>query len=315
VRTLAEELRCLALALEQAGAYIAQRAQSFAQYFAEWQGQRDEVLAWFDPRLMQYPKSVAITWQTSFDQVGEAARRLLRRVAWLATDPSPESLLEVLLPIAAGEETDPFKALAELDSYSLVKRAANTSSFTVHRLVQEVTRRGQSDRWPPAALIEGLAWVNAAFVGDPQDVRNWRVLEQLVPHARAVAGYADRVGITDPTAGLLSDSGTFLLEKAVHGDAEPLMRRALAIDEASFGVEHPTTAVRFNTLAHLLQATNRLAEAEPLMRRALRCCIASVGIEHPNTQTILGNYGELPRAMAKTEDEIRDSVLPLLQQR
>ena len=282
MRTLAEELGCLALAFEQAGAYIAQRAQSFAQYLAEWQGQRDEVLAWFDPRLMQYPKSVAITWQTSFDQVGEAARRLLRRLVLLGTDPIPESLLEVSLPIAAGEETDPFKALAELESYSLVKCAADTPSFTVHRLVQEVTRRAQNDRWPPAALMEGLGWVNAAFIGDPQDVRNWRILDQLVPHARAVAGCADRVGITDPTARLLSDSGIVLLEKAVHADAEPLMRRALTIDEAGFGGRGPQSCHRPQqpgpTLSGHQPASRGRAAAPPRSDSASRVSASSIRI-------------------------------------
>ncbi len=47
-------------------------------------------------------------------------------------------------------------------------------------------------------------------------------------------------------------------------EAEPLMRRALAIDEKSFGPEHPNVAIRLNNLALLLQDTNRLAEAEPL---------------------------------------------------
>ncbi len=47
------------------------------------------------------------------------------------------------------------------------------------------------------------------------------------------------------------------------------MRRALAIDEKSFGPDHPNVAIDLNNLAQLLQATNRLAEAEPLMRRAL----------------------------------------------
>jgi len=61
-RTLADELGRLALALEQAGAYIAQRRLGFAHYLAEWQSPRDKVLAWFNPRLMQYPKPVAITW-------------------------------------------------------------------------------------------------------------------------------------------------------------------------------------------------------------------------------------------------------------
>ena len=47
------------------------------------------------------------------------------------------------------------------------------------------------------------------------------------------------------------------------------MRRALDIDEAGLGPDHPNVAIRLNNLAQLLQATNRLAEAEPLMRRAL----------------------------------------------
>ena len=47
------------------------------------------------------------------------------------------------------------------------------------------------------------------------------------------------------------------------------MRRALAIDERSFGPITPTSPYDLNNLAQLLQATNRLAEAEPLMRRAL----------------------------------------------
>ena len=36
-------------------------------------------------------------------------------------------------------------------------------------------------------------------------------------------------------------------------EAEPLMRRALAIDEKSFGPDHPNVATRLNNLAQLLQ--------------------------------------------------------------
>ena len=42
------------------------------------------------------------------------------------------------------------------------------------------------------------------------------------------------------------------------------MRRALAIDEKSFGADHPNVAIDLNNLAKLLKDTNRLAEAEPL---------------------------------------------------
>ena len=57
------------------------------------------------------------------------------------------------------------------------------------------------------------------------------------------------------------------LEKA--HTAEPLYRRALAIDEKSLGPEHPKVATNLNNLAELLRAINRLAEAaEPLYRRS-----------------------------------------------
>ena len=89
------ELGRLALALEQAGAYIEHYRCTFATYFAEWQQRREKVLEWFDSRVMQYPMSVAVTWQTSFDGLNERARQLLRMLAWFAPDPIPESLLEV----------------------------------------------------------------------------------------------------------------------------------------------------------------------------------------------------------------------------
>ena len=285
---LAGELGGLALALEQAAAYIAQRRLTLADYLAQWSGQRDKVLAWYDPRLMQYPRSVAVTWQTSFDQLGDPARRLLRRLAWLAPAPIPESLLDVPVPgEAAGG--DVYAALAELESYSLVTRADATPSFSVHRLVQSVTRSGAD----VPALSEALGWIDDAFVGDPQDVRTWPVLDPLLPHAQAVAGHADEAGIHVPTARLMDQVGLLLLNKALHAEAEPLMRRALAIDEQSFGAEHPKVAIRLNNLAQLLQATNRLAEAEPLMRRALAICVASLGADHPNSQTVASNYAAL----------------------
>ena len=65
-------------------------------------------------------------------------------------------------------------------------------------------------------------------------------------------------------------------------EAEPLMRRALAIDETAFGAEHPNVARDLNNLASLLQDTNRLAEAEPLVRRALAYDEIGLRAEHPN---------------------------------
>jgi tetratricopeptide (TPR) repeat protein len=183
-------------------------------------------------------------------------------------------------------------------------------------LVQEVGRlwQQQLDEPKPNELEPTLRWLNAAFVGDPQDVRSWGVLDPLAPHALAVAQYADQAGLSDPTAHLFNQLGTQLYFKAAYSDAEPLMRRALAIDEASYGSDHPDVARDLNNLALLLQATNRLAEAEPLMRRVVEIFIAfgQQGFQHPNLEDGLGNYFSLLQALGLSESEIQAKLQSLL---
>ena len=76
-------------------------------------------------------------------------------------------------------------------------------------------------------------------------------------------------------------------------EAEPLYWRALAIDEASCGPNHPDVARELNNLALLLQAANRLGEAEPLYRRALAICEACYGPDHPRTALVRANLAAL----------------------
>ena len=83
---IARELDGLALALEQAGAYIDKLRLSFAEYLGRWRQKRPEVLRWHDERLMQYPASVAITWETTFAQLPEPEQRCSR--SWPGWPPS-----------------------------------------------------------------------------------------------------------------------------------------------------------------------------------------------------------------------------------
>ncbi len=94
-------------------------------------------------------------------------------------------------------------------------------------------------------------------------------------------------------------------------EAEPLMRRALAINEASYGPQHPDVATSLNNLAQLLKATNRLAEAEPLMRRSLAIDEASYGPQHPNVARVLNNLAQLLQAtnrLAEAEPLMRRAL-------
>jgi tetratricopeptide (TPR) repeat protein len=291
VRQVATELGHLALALEQAAAFIAKRRLTFAQYLEQWHSHRDETLAWFDETVTGYPRAVAVTWQTSVAQLSAGGRRLLERLAWLAPEKVPEFLLDV--PIPGAEEENLHDALDDLAAYSLVTRDADGPFFLVHRLMQDVTRRTVVGKVRHQRLVEALNWINAGFTGDPQDVRTWPRLDPLAPHARALTEYADAAGIAEPTTHIMNALGALLYAKALLAETEPLMRRALAINETSLGPDHPVTAALLNNLAQLLQATSRPAEAEPLMRQTLAITEKNVGSDDPEVATRLNNLARL----------------------
>ena len=79
-------------------------------------------------------------------------------------------------------------------------------------------------------------------------------LPLLAVAERGVQEAANALGANDPAvAGLLDRQATLLQAMARWEDAEPLFRRALAIDEASYGKDHPDVATALNNLAQLLQ--------------------------------------------------------------
>jgi hypothetical protein len=95
------------------------------------------------------------------------------------------------------------------------------------------------------------------------------------------------------------------------------MRRALAIDEASFGKDHLNVARGRNNLAQLLQVTNRLGEAEPLLRHALTIFLAfqrDTGHAHPHRNAASENYANLLATMGKSRPEITAAIAALFRE-
>jgi tetratricopeptide (TPR) repeat protein len=292
-RELAGELGGLALMLEQAGAYIAKHRLTFGQYLDQWRSNRDKVLDWYDHTITGYERRIATTWQTSVAQLTKPGRRLLERLAWLAPEKVPEFLLDV--PVRGAEAKNVRDALDDLATYSLATRDAEGPYFLIHRVVQDLTRRSLVGETKAPRLMEALEWINAAFIGSAVDVRNWPRLDPLVPHARAVTGHADAAGIAETTSGLMNQLALLLGAKALHMEAEPLMRRALAIDERTYHPLDPAVSTRLNNLGELLYQTNRVAEAEPLMRRALAIDENAYGLNHPIVAIRLNNLAQLLR--------------------
>lgn len=76
------------------------------------------------------------------------------------------------------------------------------------------------------------------------------------------------------------------------GQAEPLLRQALAVASRSLGPEHPGTADIIESLASLNNSLGRLDEASELYRQAIAIHSASEGPEHPHTAIAIYNLSD-----------------------
>jgi tetratricopeptide (TPR) repeat protein len=76
------------------------------------------------------------------------------------------------------------------------------------------------------------------------------------------------------------------------GDAEPLMRGAIAVQERRLGPQHPDLASMWNNLGGLYWSMQRYADALPLYERTRAVFERTLDPNHPNMASILNNLGE-----------------------
>jgi len=297
---IAKRLGCLPLALEQAAAYVQACHSTLGKYAALLDQHGFKLLE--RGHAYQYKQTVGTTWSLAFEKLQvscPAAVDLMH--LFLAPDAIHVHELAKAkehLPPQLAETLDDELSLDQvreaLLKYSLIR--TDGDAISIHRLVQEVTRQQLSteerDKWLTAALRA----VNAVFPEESDDVRTWPVCALWLGHAWVLVNW-DRVEELDAAASslLLNQAAVYLQSRAEYVEAEPLHRRALDIDERSYGPNHRELAIRLNNLASLLSDTNRLAEAEPLYRRALGIWEISLGAQHPQVATGLNNLALLLR--------------------
>ena len=330
-KRLASDLGCLPLALEQAGAFVAKHRGSLQEYRARWKEQEQKVIEWHDQRLMKYPASVATTWETSFRELTAEGQGLLNILCWLAPDPIPLTMIHKLNSVGEELPIDIESGIADLAEYSLLKWTNVEYDFVqVHQLVQEITRyrlpKNESSQWLQRAIRMGNDFLPSEH--PPNDIRSWPTIygpgekhfALLIQHAEPMVNKglgtdSTQKELSQLTTRLMNNLALYLFARASLAEAEPWMRRALAIDEQSYGPEHADVAIRLNNLAALLQATNRLGEAEPLMRRSITILVAfqhATGHLHPHLRPVLANYLNLLAAMGLSPEEARSSVEGIL---
>ncbi|MES4905724.1 MULTISPECIES: tetratricopeptide repeat protein [unclassified Streptomyces] len=302
---LAGELGYLPLALQQAGAYLAQTCTTPGDYLDQLHEDPAGVLAATTPGDPQQ-RTIAQLWSVTLSAVESAdphAVELLRILAYCAPDPLPRTVLDGALESRRAVD----HALGVLAAYSMITLTETT--VTIHRLVQAVIRattpptmpippprgirRLRPRRTPPAPLHPAsttLSLLSAAVPSDsPEDVETWPAWQKLLPHIQAVINYAEIDDSHPDLAFVLETSAFHLWARGQATQALPLEERALTITEAALGPNHPDTALRLNNLAATLDNLGQHADALPLAERALAITEAAFGPNHPTTATRLNN--------------------------
>jgi tetratricopeptide (TPR) repeat protein len=125
----------------------------------------------------------------------------------------------------------------------------------------------------PLGVALGLLRADAPerVMGSPGSWPRWAV---LLPHVLAAADHLETTVAPDEAmlgdvAWLLDRAGTYLQVRAQLADARALLERALAIDEAAYGPDHPHVATNLNNLALTLQDLGQPEQSRPLLERAL----------------------------------------------
>ncbi|WP_199749993.1 FxSxx-COOH system tetratricopeptide repeat protein [Amycolatopsis sp. WAC 04169] len=297
---LCEELGWLPLAVEQAGAYLAQTRTSPAAYL--------ELLARFPERAFtataeggDAQRTMARVWHVTLDHLTDtpAAGRVLRQLAWYAPDSIPRHLLA-----GAVDEPELSEALGRLAAYSMITLTADT--ITVHRLVQAVTRTPDptDPHRQPADITTARDTTTTILATtlteqDPHTPAEWPAYRMVLPHARALLDHTTPDTDTSQTSLLLNELGVYLNGQGDVSTAIDYYSRACDSHERLNGPDHPNTLSLRNNLACAYESAGDLGRAIPLLEAALTDYERVLGPDHPDT---LGSRDNLASAYQSAGD-------------
>ena len=309
-KELAKKMGYLPLALDQAGAFMAidQEKECYREYLKLYEDQNLKLLTQYvdDPDR----KTVATTWQISFDKISnEASKQLLNLCAFFAPDNIDKAWFERasnVLPDELREEVvDKYKyklAIAELTRYSIVS-LNKEGVLSIHRLVQEVIRdslKKEQDRWRKYCVDV----LNELRYFDFSTAESRTRFLILASHIESVTHGISEKDATEEVANLHLFSVRGYYELGAYDQALEYLMKDLAISEKVWGREHPDTAATYNNLGEVYRAQGKYDRALEYFMKALAIVEKVLGREHPDTATTYNNIAAVYHAQGKYDQAL-----------
>ncbi|NLE99502.1 MAG: tetratricopeptide repeat protein [Anaerolineales bacterium] len=315
---LAERLRHMPLALDLAGRYLAQQPQLTVAGYSRKLARARKPMDGLLPASIESASALAV----SLDLAEPAARRLFLAAGYCAPDqPIPA---EILRRVAGLDEAECDRQLTGLIDLGLIAPAAPGVGPIIHPLAARFARSvaktdAERGKRISAASGEGAAEATSILTGvaDVLGVLTYQVTENdpeashlFRPHLEAAALAADGAGLAQ--AGTLWNNLGYYRKTA--GDlagAREVFERALTLNVALYGRDHPNVARDLNNMGLVLHEQGELSGARTLIERALEIDRAAPGensltiaADLSNLAGVLQDQGEVEAARSAFEEAL-----------
>jgi tetratricopeptide (TPR) repeat protein len=302
------ELGYLALAIEQAAAFIRLSVDGIDKFLSIYRASQHRFLRRKLSQSHPYPNSVAATFLLSFNKLdtiseyGSQAVALLRLFAFLNPDgvlvdflrSGSNGLPDVTIRKIVEDNLRFHDALELLQRYSLVEVTQKRDYIVIHRLVQALIKDVMSEAERSTCRENVVSVCNfylPAYSADqdpmvPPRRMEWRRLQSqiLEPLVEAAAELnSERV------SNVLIDVGRILDDEGKYQDSERVLRISVGIRIKLFGEEAPLTLNSLSWLARVLWHREKLDEAATIDGKVLEANIRTLGKEHPTTLNAMAN--------------------------
>lgn len=309
---IVKELGFLALAIEQASAYIREVSRDIFKFLPSYRADRKRHHKRIPKGNWQYSEGVATTWHLSFQQVKEnnlRASTLLQLIAFL----NPDGIL--LEFVEAGKDglskeleellEDPdnlYDAVGELERFSLIRREDDKgdSRITIHRLVQAVIKDDMTESEYLSISQSVISLCDAAFPDncDKETRAQCRKFQDQV-----VETLSDMKTMkSTELARVLAKVGKFLYDDGKYKQAEQLQEQTRDILTTLYSTEHPDTLDAMAALGETYQIQKRWEDARALHEKIVTIRKSIAGEKDRDTLRAIGNLAASYRSMGASED-------------
>jgi tetratricopeptide (TPR) repeat protein len=315
------ELGLLALAIEQAAAYIREQLKDIFKFMVVYSAHRKLILMERPKGNWNYPREVATTWLLSFVEVEKRnidASQLLKLIAFL----NPDGILVDFLVAGKGGLPEGLnrligdlfafsKALSDLEQFSLIRRPDGGQVFTIHRLVQSVIKDNLGDDDMTKYIEIVVALFTCAF---PQFKEERRQICRRF-EGQVVGPLIDILKMPKEDMAALADIsrrvGDFLHEEGKYRETELFHRRAIEIYTRLFGEEDYRTLSGMHAIARMYRYRGQHQDAAELHEKVLKARQRILGVDHPDTLMSMNNLGIAYYDLIRTKEaaELHEKVL------